>query len=409
MDNIAIEKFPAREPQRFGRVAIVHDWLETWAGSESVLEQIIAMWPEADLFTLVDFLPEGERAPLLGKRPSTSFIQRMPYARKSFRAYLPLMPLAVEQFDLSAYDVIISSSHAVAKGVIVGPDQVHVSYVHSPIRYAWDLQHQYLKQAGVKGVKGWLARSVLHYIRMWDQRTAHGVDTFVANSEFIGRRIHRIYGCNSTVVHPPVDVERFELGEQREDFYLIVSRMVPYKRIPLIVEAFSRMPERRLVVIGTGTEFDQAKAAAGPNITLLGYQPQDVVIDHMRKARAFVFAAEEDFGISVVEAQACGAPVIAFGKGGALETVVESDDPEHATGLFFHQQDADSIISAVRRFEGHMPFNSHTCRRNALRFTAERFRREFYGAVSNTVAMRRKNEQQTTSVAVDIHAVRREA
>jgi len=371
---------------RFGRVAIVHDWLVSYAGSEKVLEQIIQMFPHADLFSIVDFFPEQHRGALGGKHASTSFIQRLPRAKSSFRAYLPLMPLAIEQFDLSGYDLVISSSHAVAKGVLTGPNQVHVSYVHSPIRYAWDLQHQYLAEAGLKrGLKSWLVRSLLHYMRIWDQRTAPGVDAFVANSGFVARRIRKVYGSDAAVIYPPVDVERFAIGAQHEDFYLIASRMVPYKRIPLIVEAFAAMPEKRLVVIGDGPDFERAQALATPNVTLLGYQPDSVLVDHMQRARAFVFAAEEDFGISVVEAQACGTPVIAFGRGGARETVVDSHDPELATGLFFDEQSVAAIVDALARFEAHAPFRPDVCRHNAQRFTAERFRREFLGTVERTV------------------------
>ncbi|HVE07472.1 MAG TPA: glycosyltransferase family 4 protein [Paraburkholderia sp.] len=362
----------------YGRVAIVNDWLVTYAGSERVLEQIIAMFPEADLFSLVDFFPDEHRGKLLGKRAQTSFIQRLPRAKTAYRSYLPLMPLAIEQFDLSAYDLVISASHAVAKGIITGPDQVHVSYVHSPIRYAWDMQHEYLNEAGMaKGPKSWLARSVLHYMRLWDTRTVHGVDAFMANSGFIGRRMRKTYGCNATVVYPPIDVERFALGTQREDFYLTASRMVPYKRVPLMVEAFSRLPDKRFVVIGDGPDFDKAKAVAGPNVTLLGYQPAEVLIDHMQRARGFLYAAEEDFGISVVEAQACGAPVIAYGRGGVLETVIESPDPMRRTGVFYREQNVAAIVAALKRFEALGPFHPEVCHRNAIRFSPERFRAEF--------------------------------
>ncbi|WP_028218316.1 glycosyltransferase family 4 protein [Paraburkholderia oxyphila] len=386
MAHVVHANLAANDIRRFGRVAIVHDWLVAYAGSEKVLEQIIQMWPDADLFSIVDFFPEQHRGALGGKHASTSFIQHLPRSKSSFRSYLPLMPLAVEQFDLSGYDLVLTSSHAVAKGVLTGPHQVHVSYVHSPIRYAWDLQHQYLAEAGIKrGFKSWLARSVLHYMRIWDQRTAHGVDAFVANSAFVGRRIRKVYGSDATVVYPPVDVERFELGTQHEDFYLIASRMVPYKRIPLIVEAFAAMPEKRLVVIGDGPDFERAQALATPNVTVLGYQPDSVLVDHMQRARAFVFAAEEDFGISVVEAQACGTPVIAFGRGGARETVIDSHDPELATGLFFEEQSVAAIVDALARFEAHVPFRPEVCRRNAQRFTAERFRREFLSVVERTV------------------------
>ncbi|HEY3597818.1 MAG TPA: glycosyltransferase family 4 protein [Paraburkholderia sp.] len=385
MADLANSEVPAGNPQRYGRVAIVHDWLVTYAGSERVLEQIIALWPEADLFSIVDFFPEEHRGALLGKHATTSFIQHLPRAKSAYRSYLPLMPLAIEQFDLSAYDLVISSSHAVAKGIITGPNQVHVSYVHSPIRYAWDLQHEYLTQAGMtRGLKSWIARGVLHYMRIWDQRTAHGVDTFVANSNFVGRRIRKTYGCDATIVYPPVDIGRFELGSHREDFYLTASRMVPYKRVPLLVEAFSGMPDKRFVVIGDGPDFAKAKAAAGPNVTLLGYQPGSVLIDHMQRARAFLYAAEEDFGISVVEAQACGAPVIAYGRGGVLETVVESNDPLSGTGVFFREQSVAAIVDAIERFDAHAPFRPEVCHRNAIRFTAERFRREFLRVVDHT-------------------------
>nr|WP_052408762.1 glycosyltransferase family 4 protein [Paraburkholderia acidipaludis] len=390
----------AGDPRRFGRVAIVHEWLVSYAGSEKVLEQIIRMWPDADLFSIVDFFPEQYRGALGGKHATTSFIQHLPRARSSFRSYLPLMPLAVEQFDLSGYDLVISSSHAVAKGVLTGPNQVHVSYVHSPIRYAWDLQHQYLEEAGIRrGVKSWLARSLLHYMRIWDHRTAHGVDAFVANSEFIGRRIRKVYGCDASVVYPPVDVARFEPGSAHEDFYLVASRMVPYKRIPLIVEAFAAMPRRRLIVIGDGPDFARAKALAAPNVTLLGYQPDNVLIDHMQRARAFVFAGEEDFGISLVEAQACGTPVISYGRGGARETVHDSSDPDWATGLFFHEQSVASIVDALDRFEVHEPFRPEVCRRNAQRFAPERFRREFLGIVERAVAARYDDADMPSPVA----------
>jgi len=363
-------------------VALVHDWLAAYAGSEKVVEQILQLFPQADLYSVVDFFPESQRGALDGKRARTSFIQHLPRARKSFRAYLPLMPLAVEQFDLSSYDLVISSSHAVAKGVLTGPHQVHVSYVHSPIRYAWDLQHQYLAEAGIeRGMKSWIARLMLHYMRIWDQRTANGVDAFVANSAFVARRIRKAYGSEATVVYPPVNVERFTPGPKHEDFYLIASRMVPYKRIPLIVEAFAAMPSRQLVVIGDGTDFERAKALATPNVKLLGYQPDEVLVDYMQRARAFVFAAQEDFGISVVEAQACGTPVIALGRGGAREIVIDSPDPERGTGLFFGEQSVASIVDAVERFEQRPAFRADVCRRNALRFTAERFKREFLAVV----------------------------
>jgi len=362
------------------RIAIVHDWLTTYAGAERVLEQLLRLYPQADLFAVCDFVPEGDRHFLQGRTPITSFIQKLPGARKRYRSYLPLMPLAIEQLNVSGYDIVISSSHAVAKGVLTGPDQLHVSYVHTPIRYAWDLQHQYLRESGLDhGLKGWLARLLLHRIRQWDTRTSNSVDVFVANSQFIGRRIWKVYRRESDVVHPPVDVEAFTVGESKEDFYLTASRLVPYKRVDLIVEAFVKMPERRLVVIGDGPERVKIErlAAAHRNIELLGYQSSAVLVDHMRRARAFVFAAEEDFGITPVEAQACGTPVIAYGRGGALETV-RGLNQGRPTGVFFGAQTIESIVKAVRRFievEGSIRVTD--CRANAEHFSAAHFRRTF--------------------------------
>lgn len=371
------------------KIAIVADWLVSYAGSERVLEQMLACFPEADVFSIVDFVPDSQRAFLQGKQPMTSFIQSLPGARRFYRHYLPLMPLAIEQFDLSAYDLILSSSHAVAKGVIVGPDQLHISYVHSPIRYAWDLQHQYLHESGLdrRWLVGSLARYLLHRIRLWDVRTPLGVDCFIANSGFIQRRIQRVYGRSSHVIYPPVDIEAFTPGEQREDFYLAASRMVPYKRMDLIVRAFSSMPDKKLIVIGDGPDFAKVEAAARPNITLMGYQSFDILRDHMRRAKAFVFAAEEDFGITPVEAQACGSPVIAYGKGGVLETVMGSDTGHPPTGIFFDQQTVDSIVQAVTAFETQAErFDSGAIRRNAERFSVQRFRDQYKALVTRELA-----------------------
>jgi glycosyltransferase involved in cell wall biosynthesis len=250
--------------------------------------------------------------------------------------------------------------------------------VHTPIRYAWDLQHQYLRESGLSsGVKGWIAKWMLHKMRIWDYRTAAGVDHFVANSKYIARRIRKVYGRHADVVYPPVDVSKFPLRRQKDTFYLTASRLVPYKKIDLIVSAFARMPERRLVVVGDGPEADKIKSRASPNVELLGYQPFEVLQDLMQRARAFVFAAEEDFGIIPVEAQAAGTPVIALGKGGALETV-HGLGAEHPTGVFFEQQTEEDLIRAVRTFEAHEgEFEPERCRDNALRFSAARFREEF--------------------------------
>lgn len=359
------------------KVAIVHEWFTTLAGSEKVVEQIIKIYPNADIFCVyADPRLVNSTGFLKNKNIRTTFIQNLPGAAKHYRSYLPLMPLAIEQIDLSGYDVIISSSHAVAKGVLTGPDQLHVSYIHSPIRYAWDLQHQYLNESGLKsGLKSWIARLVLHKTRIWDYRTAAGVDHFVANSHFIGRRIRKVYRRDYEVIYPPVDIEAFELHTAKEDYYIAASRLVPYKKMELIVKAFSKMPNRKLVVIGDGPEMGKIKKAAAANIEILGHQPFNDLKERMQRARAFVFAAEEDFGITPVEAQACGTPVIAFGKGGALETVIEAKNEKEATGLFFKEQTEESLIDAVERFE-ELPFkiSPHSCRIQAEKFSQSCFR-----------------------------------
>jgi glycosyltransferase involved in cell wall biosynthesis len=367
------------------KVAIVHDWLVMPGGAEKVLEQIIQCFPDADLFSLVDFLED--RAPVCGKPVTTSFIQKLPFARRRYRAYLPLMPLAIEQLDLSSYDLIITSSYAVAKGVLVGPDQTHVSYVHSPMRYAWDLQHQYLREANLtRGPRSWAARALLHYMRGWDSRSTNGVDRLITNSQFVARRMMKTYRRDAAVIPPPVDVHKFEVCAQKDDFYLTASRMVPYKRIDLIVEAFTATPHRKLVVIGDGPEMAKVRAKAGPNVTILGYQPFAVLKDRMQRAKAFVFAAEEDFGIVALEAQACGTPVIAYGKGGALETVVPLGEAR-PTGIYFTRQTVVAMLDAIDRFERQSTaITPAACRANAERFSAARFRHAFMIEVTRTIA-----------------------
>jgi glycosyltransferase involved in cell wall biosynthesis len=354
------------------RVAIVHEWLVDYSGSERVLEQILNLFPHGELYAVVDFLPQDSRAFIQKKTVHTSFIQKLPFAKAYFRNYLPLMPIAIEQFDLSDYDLVISSSHAVAKGVITNPDQLHIAYLHSPIRYAWDLQHQYLRESGLEqGIKSWLTRWILHQFRIWDLRTANGVDHFIANSQFIARRIQKIYRRASRVIYPPVDVHNFELNPEieREDFYLTAARFVPYKKIDLIVEAFSQMPDRRLIVIGEGKGEARLKQIAAANITFLPYQPPAKLKEYMQRSRGFVFAAIEDFGITLVEAQACGTPIIALAKGGANETVNQK------TGILFPNQTVASLINAVREFE-EVHFDPEEIRNHALEFGPERFRQE---------------------------------
>lgn len=364
------------------RVAIVHEWLETYAGSERVLEQLLLCYPSADVFAVVDFMGENERQFLQGRPVRTSFIQHLPFARRHFRNYLGLMPIAVQQLNLNGYDLVISSNHAVAKGVLTGPDQVHISYIHSPMRYAWDLQQQYLSQAGMQhGLRGMYARWLFSRLRQWDVSSAHHVDHFIANSSYIARRIMKAYRRDATVINPPVDVDRFRPVDGKSDFYLLACRFVPYKRAEIIVEAFAQTPARRLVVVGDGPERERVRQAAkgAANITFKGVVPQPELVDLMQRARAFVFAAEEDFGITLVEAQACGTPLITYGRGGALDIVATEDVP---TGVLFEQQTTEAVREAVDRFErAEANITSHGCRANALRFSQARFRAEITGFV----------------------------
>lgn len=364
-------------PLSGARVAVVHEWLGPYSGSEDVVVEMLRSFPGADLFATVRDPDEMRGTPLEWVPVRTSFVQSLPGAKKRYRAYLPLMPLAVEQFDLRGYDLVISSSHAVAKGVLTRADQLHVSYIHTPMRYAWDLYLDYLEESGMnRGVKGIAARLALHYLRLWDHAASDRVDAFLANSRYVARRIGKVYRRPARVVYPPVDVDSFRADLPHEDFYVAVSRMVPYKRMPLIVEAFTKM-ERPLVVIGGGPELEKVRNSAGKNVEVLGYQPDDVVADYLQRARAFVFAAEEDFGIAPVEAQAAGCPVISFGKGGTLETVIPHPEPG-ATGLFFDYPSPEALIAAVERFEASDgEFDPAACRRNAERFGRERFFREF--------------------------------
>lgn len=360
------------------KVAVVHDWLVTYAGAERVLEQILICFPNSELFSLVDFLPDNERNFIKNKFVNTSFIQKLPFARSNYRSYLSLMPIAIEQFDLSKFDLIISSSHAVAKGVITGPDQLHICMCYSPIRYAWDLQHQYLNESNLKsGFRAWAARFILHKIRIWDYRTSNSVDHFISISKFISRRINKTYGRSSTVIYPPVDILSYTYQEIKSDFYLTASRMVPYKKIAMIVEAFSKMPDKKLIVIGDGPDFKKCKTLAGSNVLLMGWQPFDVLKYHMQFAKAFVFAAEEDFGIAPLEAQACGTPVIAYSKGAVGETIRGLNHP-NPTGVLFDAQTPEDLIAAVNLFEiSSSVLNAHECRDNAIRFSTERFNNEF--------------------------------
>jgi glycosyltransferase involved in cell wall biosynthesis len=365
------------------KIAVVHDWLDTWRGGERVLAQILWIYPEADLFALVDFLSPADRRALDGRRARTSFLQRVPFAKAGFRLLLPLFPRAVESLDVAAYDLVISSSHAVAKGVRTHRRQVHVCYCYTPMRYAWDLREQYLSQSGLDhGIRSLAANALLARLRRWDRAASERVDHFVAISAHIAARIRRCYGRDATVIYPPVTVAHRDTAPRRESSYLTVSQLVPYKRVDLLIEAFRRMPERELVVIGDGPLRRNLQARAPANVRMLGWLPEAERDAWLARARAFVFAAEEDFGIAPLEAQAFGTPVIAYAGGAARETIAGLDADAPA-GLLFRDQSVPAIVDAVGEFERDPGrFTADACRTNARRFGVERFRNEFANFVA---------------------------
>ncbi len=373
------------------KVAIVHDWLVIYGGAERVLEHIIDLYPNADVFSLIDFVKDDQRHFLRGKTPITSFLQKIPGARNHYRKMLPLMPLAIEQLDLSGYDLVISSHYSVAKGVLTGPNQTHVCYCHSPMRYAWDHYHEYLREMNLeRGFKSWFARWQLHRIRGWDIQSANGVDQFIANSQFVAKRIAKYYRRTPSVIPPPVDTELFSLETQREDYYVCAGRFVPFKRIDLVAQAFSSMPDKRLILIGDGPEMAKIRSKAGPNCTFTGFLPPEQVRAYLAKAKAFIFPSEEDFGIVPVEAQACGTPVIAYGRGGALETVIpwpgNQQQGHYPTGLFFEEQTAESLVDAVGQFEriaGEL--DAEKICQHAQMFSVEAFKTSFALAVNEAM------------------------
>ena len=352
--------------------ALINDWYYVNGGAEKVIHSLNSVWDDFDHFALIDFLNDDDRNFILnGKKAKTSFIQQLPTAKQNHRKFLQLFPLAIEQFDLSRYDLIISSSSSVAKGIRRNKKQLHICYCHSPMRYVWDLKEQYLQDAGLnKGLKGLYAKYVLNKIKKWDVANSKNVDFFIANSNYVAQRIKRIYNRESIVIYPPVDVDFFKLEEQKEDYYFTSSRLVSYKKVQLIVETFNELPHLKLIVGGDGPEFQKLKNIAKSNIEFVGFVNYEKLRKLMQKAKAFVFAAEEDFGIIPVEAQACGTPVIAFGKGGALETVLENQ-----TGVFFEEQSIYKLKEAISAFEK-LEFDPKKIREHATKFSKQRFENE---------------------------------
>lgn len=371
------------------KVAIVQEWLVTVGGSDKVVKAILDVFPDADIYTLVAKKEVCDELGIPWEKVHTSFIQKMPLGTKKHRAYLPLFPFAIEQFDLRGYDVVISSSHCVAKGVLTKADQLHICYCHSPIRYCWDMYNEYLEESHLdKGIKSWLVRLMLHPIRQFDAIAGSRVDYYISNSDYVGQRIRKTYRRKATTIHPNIDISNFELCNDKQEYYLASSRLVAYKKIDTIIEAFNQMPDKKLVVIGGGPNLEAYRKLAKDNVTVMGYQPFDVLKDKMQHAKAFVFAADEDFGMIPIEAQSCGTPVIAYGHGGSLETVNGGK-----TGLFFYEQTPEAIVEAVNKFEamGSQPFAPADCRQWAEGFSEKRFKREIKEFVEEKYEEFKKN------------------
>lgn len=364
------------------RVAVVHDWLYTLGGAERVLKEILHCYPGAQVFTLFDVLNDEQRAWVGYEGSQTSFLQKIPFIGKVHRSLLPLMPHAIEQLDFTGYDLVISSSYAVAKGIITGPDQLHIAYIHSPMRYAWDLQHQYLRETGgLFGLKRVLARPILHKMRIWDAVSSLRADAMIANSAYIARRIRKTCGRASTVINPPVSVRANPTPSPRGKHFLAAGRLVSYKNVLAVIEAFKLMPDQHLIVVGNGPEEKKLKASAPSNVVFKGFVEDAEMRELMSTAQALIFASEEDFGIIPVEAQAEGTPVLALGLGGAKETVIaDGDEP---TGMFFDEAEAPAIAACVGAFIARRAeFSREACQRQAALFETQRFRRQFMTAVN---------------------------
>ncbi len=352
------------------KIAIVHDWFKVEGGAENVVTSLLNIYPEADFFSIVDFFTDAQRKKILGGKKATyTFIQRLPFAKKYFQHYLFLFPLAIERLDLRKYDLVISSSHAVAKGVLTGPDQLHICYCHTPMRYAWDMYFAYKEEHQIKGIKEKFLSYVLHNIRIWDVVSSNRVDHFIANSSFVKQRISKYYRRDAEIIYPPVSTNRYSLCKEKEDYYFTASRLVPYKKIKMIVETFVENG-KPLIVAGSGAELKEITRIATSNITILGHVSDEKMVALMEKAKAFVFAAYEDFGIIPVEAMLCGTPVIAYAKGGIKNTIIDN-----LTGLLYHEQNSKSLNNAIDKFET-MTFDYTTISKHASKFSNERFEKE---------------------------------
>jgi glycosyltransferase involved in cell wall biosynthesis len=391
---LPIGESPSSSFRRDKRVAIVHDWCPAFRGGERVLAQLCRLFPSADVFTLFDFLPGDIKDEFFpGVVFHTSVANRLPMVDKFYRALFFFCPFLIEQFDVTGYDVVISSSAAFARGVLTRPDQPHLCYVHSPIRYAWDEQFSYLDQGRLGfGPKGILFRYLLHRLRTWDTRTAHGPDLMLANSHYVRRRIRRIYGRDARVVFPPVDLDELDYAADKDDYYVTASFMAPYKRTDLVIQAFNEMPARRLLVVGEGQQSSALRALAGANVRFTGFLPRREYAKTVALAKALVFAGCEDFGIALAEAQACGTPLIAFNRGGACDIVRRLGAADAPTGVLFDRQTVAAIREAVEHFELHKrAIAPSACRQNAARFSVERFNSEIAQAFAGVLELHTRN------------------
>lgn len=370
------------------KVAIVHDWCPDFRGGERVLARLCRLYPGAEVFTLFDFLSDEVKAEHFpGVTFHTSLLDRLPGVRLYHRHLFPLCPFFIEQFDVTQYDLVLSSSAAFARGVLTRPDQPHVCYVHSPVRYAWDEQFTYLRQARMGfGPTSMLYRYVLHRLRTWDVRTSHGPDAMIANSEYVRSRIRRIYGRDATVIHPPIDIDELPFTAEKDDYYIAASFLAPYKRVDLVLEAFRHLPDRKLLVVGEGQHSAPLRAIAGPNVEFTGYLPRERYLEVISKARAMIFAGCEDFGIAMAEAQACGTPLVAFGRGGARD-IVRPLGRSAPTGVLFPKQTVGAVRDAILTFEENAPaILPANCRNQAERFSAPNFDRAILAAVAAVAA-----------------------
>lgn len=364
------------------KIAVVHDWLTGMRGGEKVLESILEIFPESDVFTLMHN-PGSVSSLIESKKIHTSFIDRLPFKSTKYRHYLPLFPTAIELFNFKEYDLIISTSHCVAKGIITPPDAMHISYVHSPMRYVWDMYDEYFGKDKIGALQQVFIPPLANYLRTWDVTSSNRVDYFVANSRHVANRILKYYRRDAEVIYPPVNTDLFQLSDKNEDFYLIVSALVPYKKVDLAIKTFNQL-NRSLYIIGDGPEKNKLINMAKNNIKFFKWTPNEKLVEYYSKCKGLIFPGEEDFGIVPVEIQSCGKPVIAYAKGGALETVIgyNSKNEKNCTGVFFHEQSIESLTKAIQLFEN-LTWDAKFIQNHAQAFSTEKFKTKFKSSVES--------------------------